>query len=103
MWLATVPIAIASPALCLWLPDRRAAVFFLVAFGLAFVDWAWENWAYASTIGITSNPRINPTPRTVGTLVYLSIVTAPVLIGQLLAQRRPSTVASTQISPQLST
>ena len=72
--------------------DRRAPVFFLVAFGLAFVGWAWENWAYVSpSLPISTNPAVNPTDRTVASLVLLSIVTAPVLIGQLLAQREPRT------------
>jgi len=92
-WLATAPIAVVAALLCLGVADRRAATFFLVAFGLGFVGWAWENWAWSSPkYPITSNPAVNPTIRTVGSLVLLSIVAAPVLIGQLLAQREAEKV-----------
>jgi hypothetical protein len=93
-WLAATPLALVAAVLCLWQGDRRVPVFFLVAFGLAFVGWAWENWAYVSpSLPISTNPAVNPTNRTVASLVLLSIVTAPVLIGQLLAQRAPLAVA----------
>ena len=60
----------------------------LVAFCLGFVGWAWENWAYVSpSLPISTNPAVNPTNRTVGSLVLLSIVAAPLLIGKLLGQR----------------
>lgn len=92
LWLAATPVAVVAALLCLGQGDRRPAVFFLVAFGLAFVGWAWENWAYVSpSLPISTNPAVNPTNRTVASLVLLSIVTAPVLIGQLLAQREPRT------------
>jgi hypothetical protein len=87
MWLAAAPIALAAAALCLWLPDRRAVIFFLLTFGLAFVGWVWENWAFSPLVPITTSTAVNPTARTVGSLVFLSIVCAPVLIGRLLAQR----------------
>jgi hypothetical protein len=87
LWLAATPIALVAACLCLAQADRRPAIFFLVLFGLAFVGWAWENWAYVSpSLPISTDPAVNPTNRTVGSLVLLSIVTAPVLIGQLLAQ-----------------
>src|SRR5581483_8147869 len=90
LWLAATPVAIVAALLCLRFDDRRVAVFFLVAFTLGFVGWAWENWAYVSpSLPISTNPAVNPTNRTVASLVLLSIVTAPVLIGQLLAQRAP--------------
>jgi len=88
LWLAVTPIALVAAVICLWQPDRRVAVFFLVAFCLGFVGWAWENWAYVSpSLPISTNPAVNPTNRTVGSLVLLSIVAAPMLIGKLLGQR----------------
>ena len=94
LWLAATPVALVGAALCLWQGDRRIAVFFLVAFGLGFVGWAWENWAYVSpSLPISTNGAVNPTNRTVASLVLLSIIAAPVLIGQLLAQRAPREVA----------
>lgn len=93
MWLMAAPVALAAAAVCAWLPERRAAVFFLVAFALGFVGLAWENWAYSPIIAVTSNPAINPTPRTVGALVMFSIVAAPVLIGRLVLQRVERPVA----------
>ena len=88
LWLAATPVAIVSALLCLRFADRRAAMFFLVAFGLGFVGWAWENWAYVSpSLPISTNPAVNPTNRTVASLVLVSILLAPVLVGQLLAQR----------------
>ena len=94
LWLAATPVAIVAALLCLRFDDRRVAVFFLVAFTLGFVGWAWENWAYVSpSLPISTNPAVNPTNRTVASLVLLSILTAPVLVGQLLAQRRVATTA----------
>jgi len=90
LWLAATPLALVAALVCLGQADRRPAIFFLLLFGLAFVGWAWENWAYVSpSLPISTVPAVNPTNRTVGSLVLLSIVTAPVLIGQLLAQRAP--------------
>ncbi len=89
MWLAATPIALVAGVACLGLPDRRPAVFFLVAFGLGFLGWAWENWANWPIVPITTNPGLNPTNRTVGSLVVLAIVCAPVLIGRLLSERIP--------------
>lgn len=87
-WLGLAPLALAAALACLGLADRRAAAFFLLAFGLAFVGWAWENWAFvAEGFPITPDPSLNPTNRTVASLVVLSAVAAPVLVGQLLAQR----------------
>jgi hypothetical protein len=85
-WLGATPIALVAAVLCVGRANRAPAVFFLVTFVLGFVGWAWENWAYSSLIAITPSPGINPTARTVGSLVFLSIVTAPVLIGQLLSR-----------------
>jgi hypothetical protein len=92
MWLATAPIALVAAVVCLTLPDRRAGTFFLVAFGVGFVGWAWENWAYSGPGGlaITTDPGLNPTNRTVGSLVVLATIAAPVLIGQLVAERASS-------------
>jgi hypothetical protein len=92
MWLAAAPIALAAAVLCLALSDRRSAVFFLVTFVLVFVGWAWVNWS-DPTVVISTRPGLNPTTRTVGSLVLLSIVCAPVLIGGLLAQRSERTAA----------
>lgn len=87
-WLGTAPLALAAAIVCLRASNRRAAVFFLAAFGLTFIGWAWENWAFVSEgYPITSDPSLNPTNRTVASLVVLSTVAAPVLVGQLLAQR----------------
>ena len=98
LWLAATPIALAAALLCLGQGDRRIAVFFLVAFGLGFVGWAWENWAYASpSLPISTDPAVNPTNRTVASLVLLSIVTAPVLIGSLLAHRSPHEAPSASV------
>jgi hypothetical protein len=91
LWLAATPVALVAALLCLRQADRRPAIFFLLLFGLGFVGWAWENWTYVSpNLPISTDPAVNPTNRTVGSLVLLSIVAAPVLIGQLLAQRRTS-------------
>jgi hypothetical protein len=88
LWLAATPLAIAAAAVCLGLRDRRVAIFFLVAFVIGFVGWSWENWAFVTEgFPITRDPSLNPTIRTVASLVLLSIVTAPVLLGQLLAER----------------
>lgn len=90
LWLGVVPLALAAALLCLGQRDRRAAVFFLAVFVLAFCGWAWENWAYVTEgFPITPDPSLNPTNRTVASLVVLSIVAAPVLVGRLLAQRSP--------------
>jgi hypothetical protein len=98
LWLAATPIALAAALLCLGQGDRRIAVFFLVAFGLGFVGWAWENWAYVSpSLPISTDPAVNPTNRTVASLVLLSIVTAPVLIGSLLAHRSPHEAPSASV------
>jgi hypothetical protein len=86
MWLAAAPIAIVAAALCLGLENRREATFFLVAFALGFVGWAWENWANWPVVPITTDPGLNPTSRTVGSLVVLAIVAAPVLIGRLVGE-----------------
>jgi len=89
LWLAPAPMALIAAALCLSQGDRRVAVFFLVAFGLGFVGWAWENWTYVSpSLPISTDPAVNPTNRTVASLVLLSIVTAPVMIGSLLVRSR---------------
>ena len=48
LWLAAAPVALVAALICLWQSDRRPAVFFLVAFGLGFVGWSWENWIYES-------------------------------------------------------
>lgn len=88
LWLAVTPLAIAAAVVCLGLRDRRPAVFFLVAFAVGFVGWSWENWAFVSEgFPITRDPSLNPTIRTVASLVLLSIVSAPVLLGRLLAER----------------
>jgi hypothetical protein len=93
LWLAVTPLAIAAAVVCLGLHDRRPAVFFLVAFVVGFVGWSWENWAFVSEgFPITRDPSLNPTIRTVASLVLLSIVSAPVLLGQLIAQ--PHTVGA---------
>jgi len=93
LWLAATPIALVAAVVSLGPGNRRPAVFFIVLFGLVFVGWAWENWAYVSpSLPISTDPAVNPTNRTVGSLVLLSIVTAPVLIGQLLAQRKRESV-----------
>jgi len=48
------------------------------------------NWAYVSpSLPISTNPAVNPTNRTVASLVLLSIARAPTLIGSLLTQRYP--------------
>src|SRR5581483_9924818 len=87
-WLAATPVAIVAALLCLRFDDRRVAVFFLVAVTLGFVGWAWENWTYVSpSVPTSTNPSVNPTIPTVASLVLLSILSAPVLVGQLLAQR----------------
>ena len=88
--LAVTPVAIAGAVVCLGLRDRRPAVFFLVAFVVGFVGWSWENWAFVTEgFPITRDPSLNPTIRTVASLVLLSIVSAPVLLGRLLAERLP--------------
>lgn len=95
LWLAATPLALAAAILCLGLSDRRAAIFFLVAFTLGFVGWAWENWAFVTEgFPITRDPSLNPTNRTVASLVLLSIVSMPVLLGQLLAERVPADQAA---------
>lgn len=86
-WLAATPVAIAAALVGLVRPDRRAATFFLVAFGLGFVGWAWQNWAYVDVNPITTDRSLNPTYRTVASLVVLAIVAAPVLLGRLLPER----------------
>jgi hypothetical protein len=53
-----------------------------------------ENWAFSPVVAITTSTAVNPTARTVGSLVFLSIVCAPVLIGRLLAQRAELTEPS---------
>jgi hypothetical protein len=96
LWLAATPIALVAAIMCLGQANRRPAIFFLVLFGLGFVGWAWENWAYVSpNLPISTDPAVNPTNRTVGSLVLLSIVTAPVLIGQLLPKPQPSAMPVT--------
>jgi hypothetical protein len=88
LWLAATPVALAAAVLCLGLRDRRPAIFFLVAFIVGFIGWSWENWAFVTEgFPITRDPSLNPTIRTVASLVLLSIVSAPVLLGQLIAQR----------------
>jgi hypothetical protein len=90
LWLGVAPLALVAAIACLGQANRRAAIFFLVAFGLVFAGWAWENWAFVSDgFPITPDPALNPTNRTVASLITLSVITAPVLIGQLLAQRVP--------------
>lgn len=89
-WLGITPLALAAGLVCLSQRDRRAPVFFLSLFVLGFLGWAWENWAYVTAgYPITSDPSVNPTNRTVASLVVLSIVAAPVLIGRLLEERAP--------------
>jgi hypothetical protein len=85
LWLGVAPIALVAAVLCLRALDRRPAVFFLITFALGVVGWAWVNWSDPTYP--LSDAAINPTRRAVGSLVLLSIVAAPVLIGQLLAQR----------------
>lgn len=94
MWLGIVPIAIVAAFLGLFLADRRPSVFFLTALVLGVAGWTWENWTWSEALPISSVPALNPTSRTVGSLVVLAIVTAPVVIGQLLAVRRPTAVAT---------
>ncbi|TMK26810.1 MAG: hypothetical protein E6G62_01565 [Actinobacteria bacterium] len=94
LWLGVTPLALAAGIIGVVRPDRRAATFFLVVFALAFVGWAWENWAFVTEgFPITRDPSLNPTNRTVASLVVLSLVTAPVLVGQLLALRSPRETA----------
>ena len=88
LWLGITPLAFAAALVGLTQRDRRAPLFFLSLFVLGFVGWAWENWAYVTAgYPITSDPSVNPTNRTVASLVVLSIVTAPVLVGRLLEHR----------------
>ena len=94
MWLAVAPIAVVAAALCLpWVADRRPAVFFLVTFGLGIVAWAWVNWTDPA-LPISTNPALNPTDRAVGSLVLLSVVCGPVLVGQLLGRRERRTAGA---------
>ncbi|MDE3189218.1 MAG: hypothetical protein KGL94_00175, partial [Acidobacteriota bacterium] len=95
LWLGASPLALVAALVCLGQPNRRAAAFFLLVFGLVFVGWAWENWAFVTEgFPITPDPSLNPTNRTVASLVVVSVVAAPVLIGQLLAQRVPREASS---------
>jgi hypothetical protein len=82
MWLGIAPIAVAASIACLVNADRRPAVFFIVLFALGVVAWAWVNWS-DPTLPITTNRSVNPTYRSVGSLVLLSVVVAPILIGRL--------------------
>lgn len=90
MWLGVVPIAIVAALFGLVLADRRPAVFFLTALVLGIAGWTWENWTWSQALPISSVPALNPTSRTVGSLVVLAVVTAPVVIGKMLAVRRPT-------------
>ena len=88
LWLGVTPLALAAALACLALRDRTPAVFFLAAFLLTFLSWSWENWAYVTEgFPITPDPSLNPTNRTVASLVILSLVAGPVLVGRLLAER----------------
>jgi hypothetical protein len=88
LWLGVTPLALAAALACLRLPDARPAAFFLLTFVLLFLGWSWENWAFVGAgYPITSSPSLNPTSRTVASLVVLSVVAAPVLVGQLLPRR----------------
>jgi hypothetical protein len=97
MWLAAAPLALVAALVCLSLTDRRPAIFFLVTFAIGFVGWAWVSWS-DPTVVISTRPGLNPTTRTVGSLVLLSIVCAPVLIGQLLERWRERTSTQTFVS-----
>ena len=100
LWLGITPLALAAGVLCLGQRDRRVPVFFLSLFVLGFVGWAWENWAYVTAgYPITSDPSVNPTNRTVASLVVLAIVCAPVLIGRLLEQRATEPVSIPAVEP----
>lgn len=100
LWLGVAPLALAAGVACLGQRDRRAPIFFLSLFVLGFVGWAWENWAYVTAgYPITSDPSVNPTNRTVASLIVLSMVAAPVLVGQLLADRAPREAAQAATAP----
>jgi hypothetical protein len=90
MWLGLVPVAIVAALFGLLVADRRPAVFFLTALVLGIAGWTWENWTWSQALPISSIPALNPTSRTVGSLVVLALVTAPVVIGKMLAVRRPT-------------
>lgn len=98
LWLGASPLALVAALCCLTQPSRRAAVFFLLVFGLVFVGWAWENWAFvAEGFPITPDPSLNPTNRTVASLVVLSVVAGPVLVGNLLRQPTTSSVTEAPV------
>ena len=92
MWLGLMPVAIAAALFGLLLADRRPAVFFLTALLLGVAGWTWENWTWSVALPISSTPALNPTSRTVGSLIVLAVVTTPVVIGKMLAERRPTAV-----------
>jgi hypothetical protein len=94
MWLGLMPIAIVAALFGLLLADRRPAVFFLTALVLGVAGWTWENWTWSVALPISSTPALNPTSRTVGSLIVLAVVTAPVVIGKMLAERRPRALAT---------
>jgi hypothetical protein len=99
LWLAITPVALVAAITGLWVGDRRISVFFLVAFAVGFVGWAWTNWVVVSAgVPISTDSAVNPTNRAVASLVLLSIVTAPVLIGSLLAHRLRSEAPAVSIA-----
>jgi hypothetical protein len=77
------------------MPDRRAVI-------SSCSRSAWLSSVGVGELGfqrfvpIANTTLVIPTARTVGSLVFLSIVCAPVLIGRLLAQRMERTAPQRQ-------
>ena len=98
LWLAVAPIALIAAALCLLSAEARPpALFFLVTFGLGIVAWAWVNWSDPAVV-ITTNAALNPTNRAVGSLVLLSAVAGPVIIGRILGRHAPLETAVVEVA-----
>ena len=93
LWSVIVPIAVAAAVGVLFRRDDGLATLYLATSVLAVAGFTWILWSIPTLPLDTSQQT--PIPREVGSLVLLSIVFAPLLLGQLLWTEKelPSEVA----------
>jgi hypothetical protein len=82
-------VAVAAGVICLTLAGaaRQSAVFYLATMFLGVNAMMWIIWA-VPTVSLDTKNSTTPVPRTIGSLVLLSALVAPLLIEPLLARRR---------------
>jgi len=85
-WLALLPIAITAAALCLVFGRRGASALFLLVVAFGLLGLTWILWSIAALPIVPSDAT--PIPRAVGALTLLGAAFGPLLVWELVEDRR---------------